>query len=94
MPGKMPTIHLIISGRVQGVNYRAATRDMANRLSLTGWVRNTPDGNVELTATGSDPHLQQLIAWCRRGPPLADVTAVNEERLPETSFTGFEIRRG
>jgi acylphosphatase len=90
----MPTVRLVIKGKVQGVNYRAATRDLANRLTITGWVRNTRDGEVELTATGPEPALQQLLAWCHHGPPLAVVTALSEERLPETSFAGFEIRRG
>ncbi|HLI92958.1 MAG TPA: acylphosphatase [Puia sp.] len=90
----MPTIHCVISGRVQGVNYRAATRDMASQLGLTGWVRNTLDGNVELTATGPEAALRKLIEWCRQGPPHAAVSNVSTERLPETPFTGFEIRRG
>ncbi|HLX66334.1 MAG TPA: acylphosphatase [Puia sp.] len=90
----MPTVHLIISGRVQGISYRAATRDFATRLALTGWVRNTPDGNVELTATGPEPALKQLIAWCHHGPPLAVVNDVSVQRVPETPFNGFEIRRG
>jgi acylphosphatase len=87
----MPTIHLTISGRVQGVSYRAAARDTATRLRLTGWVRNTHDGNVELTATGPEPALEQLIAWCRHGPPLAIVTDVSVERIPETTFNDFGI---
>jgi len=64
------------------------------RLSLTGWVRNTPEGQVELTATGPEAALQQLIAWCRHGPPIARVAGLTEERVAEESFGGFEIRRG
>jgi acylphosphatase len=90
----MPTIHLVMSGRVQGVNYRAATYDIATRLALTGWVRNTPDGNVELTATGPEPALKKLITWCHQGPPLAVVTDVSVQSVPETPFDGFEIRSG
>jgi acylphosphatase len=90
----MPTVHLLISGRVQGVNYRSAARDTAAHLALTGWVRNTRDGNVELTATGPEPALKQLITWCHQGPPLAVVTDVSVQRMPETPFDGFEIRRG
>jgi acylphosphatase len=89
----MPTLHITISGRVQGVNYRAATRDIATRLALTGWVRNTSDGNVELTAAGPEPALRQLITWCHQGPPYAAVTDVSVQRMPETTFSGFEIRR-
>jgi acylphosphatase len=87
------TVHLTISGRVQGVSYRAAARDTATRLCLTGWVRNTHDGNVELTATGPEPALKQFITWCHHGPPLAAVADVSVERIPETLFDGFEIRR-
>lgn len=90
----MPTVHLTISGRVQGVNYRAAARDTATRLALTGWVRNTPDGSVELTATGPEPALKQLITWCHHGPPHAVVADVSVQRLPETPFNDFGIRRG
>ena len=84
----------MISGRVQGVGYRAAARDTATSLLLTGWVRNTRDGNVELTATGPESALRQFITWCHHGPPLADITDVSVERLPETPFGSFEIRRG
>jgi acylphosphatase len=90
----MPTVHLAIRGLVQGVSYRAAAREFATRLALTGWVRNTREGNVELTATGPEPALKKLITWCHQGPPLADVTEVSVQRMPETRFDGFEIRRG
>jgi acylphosphatase len=90
----MPTVQITISGRVQGVNFRAATRDFAARLALTGWIRNTRDGNVELAATGPEPALKQLITWCHHGPPLAVVSDVSIKHVPETRFEGFEIRRG
>jgi acylphosphatase len=90
----MPTVHLVIRGLVQGVSYRAAARDFATRLAVSGWVRNTREGNVELTATGPEPALKKLITWCQQGPPLADVTEVSVHHMPETLFDGFEIRRG
>jgi acylphosphatase len=89
----MPTVHVVISGRVQGVSYRVAAREFAGRLALTGWVRNTREGNVELTATGPEHALKKLIAWCYQGPPMAFVTGVSIEHIPETPFDGFEIRR-
>ena len=85
----MSTVRVVITGRVQGVNYRAAARDMAIHLGLSGWVRNTPDGSVELAATGPEPALKKLISWCHKGPPLASVADVTTERLPETLFTGL-----
>lgn len=89
----MPTLHLLVKGVVQGVNYRASAREQAQQLALTGWVRNTPDGHVEITATGRDEALRQFTAWCRRGPALAHVTNVETQPLPETPFPDFSIRR-
>lgn len=69
-------LHLVVSGRVQGVAFRQATADEARRLGLAGWVRNLPDGRVEAVAEGARPALEGLLAYCRRGPPLARVDAV------------------
>lgn len=85
--------HLLISGRVQGVFYRANTRDEARRLGLTGWVRNLPDGRVEAVAEGEEEKLKRLIDWCHKGPPGAVVRGVEvhwEDFRGE--FTDFEIR--
>jgi len=90
----MPTIHLLIKGTVQGVNYRASAKDQAIRLRITGWVRNTPEGDVEITATGTPSALDQFTTWCRRGPTHATVTGVETNPLPETPFESFNIRRG
>jgi len=89
----MPTIHLIIKGRVQGVSYRFAAKETATNLSLTGWVKNTAEGNVEATVSGPEPALQQFIDWCRHGPPLASVSDVIVQHVPEISFDDFSIRR-
>ena len=90
----MPTIHLLIKGTVQGVNYRYSAKEQADRLSINGWVRNTPEGHVEITATGTPSALDRFTTWCRRGPSHATVTAVESTPLPETPFDSFQIRRG
>lgn len=90
----MPTVHLLVKGRVQGVSYRASAREEARRLSITGWVRNTPEGHVEITATGNDAALEAFTTWCRHGPAHARVTELITESLKETPFSGFSIRRG
>ena len=84
---------LKIVGRVQGVYFRASACQEAQSLGLAGWVRNCPDGSVELVAEGTRDNLEQLIAWCRRGPPGARVTEVSVQwQEPEQSFNGFVIR--
>ncbi len=65
--------HVIVSGLVQGVWFRASTRDVAVRLGLRGWVRNRPDGTVEAVFEGPRDRVEQAVAWCRRGPPAARV---------------------
>ena len=68
---------MLVAGGVQGVGYRAAAQDKARSLGLTGWVRNLPDGRVELVAEGPRTKLELLERWCWQGPPLARVTDVN-----------------
>lgn len=81
-----------VSGRVQGVGFRYATVDTAEALGVTGWVRNTHDGAVELVAEGTAARLQELIAWCWRGPAGARVSTVATRWLPSTGeFPGFRI---
>jgi acylphosphatase len=74
----MPLIarQLTIRGRVQGVGYRDAMVDAASAFRVTGWVRNRPDGTVEALVQGDADAVERLVAWCRRGPPAARVTAV------------------
>lgn len=67
----------IISGRVQGVFFRASTRDEALRLGLTGHAKNLADGSVEVVACGNDAGLAELERWLRLGPPLARVSRVD-----------------
>ena len=85
--------HLIISGVVQGVFYRGAAQRQARGLKLTGFVRNLPDGNVELIAEGEESALDRLVEWCKKGPLGARVEHVKIERKePEGRFSGFDIR--
>jgi acylphosphatase len=90
----MERLSLHIRGRVQGVSYRASARATATGLGLTGWVRNRTDGGVTLVAEGPRAQLDELLAWCRKGPTLARVDAVEPDWAPATGeFERFEIRR-
>lgn len=71
------TRHLRIFGRVQGVWYRESMRQEAERLGITGWVRNRLDGSVEAVAQGDAQAVEQLVKWCRRGPQQAQVTHID-----------------
>lgn len=89
----MRRIRAIVSGRVQGVSYRAATAREARRLGVVGWVRNCDDGSVELEAEGADDGIAALVAWCKHGPPAARVTGVAVDELaPAGTDRVFEIR--
>lgn len=83
---------LRITGRVQGVCYRAFVRQRARALGLSGWVRNRPDGSVEAVAEGSATAIEQLIQACKDGPPLARVKQVLAHAEPVEGLGLFEIR--
>lgn len=68
---------IIVTGRVQGVFYRAAACEKAQGMNLTGWVRNKSDGSVEIMAEGEKENIQSLIEWCRIGPPRASVRDIS-----------------
>ena len=72
-------LHAIVQGGVQGVNFRSATQAQARRLRLAGWVRNRPDGTVEVLAQGPRPALEQLLQFLHRGPSMASVTGVQAD---------------
>lgn len=84
-------IHCYVSGRVQGVWFRASTQEEAQRLHLTGWVRNLPDGRVEVFACGEKENVLQLHTWLAHGPRLAKVTEVIHEEHPWKIFEDFEV---
>jgi acylphosphatase len=85
----------LITGRVQGVNFRAATQRVARELGLAGWVQNRADGRVEWVAAGPGDQVDRLIEWSRRGPPAARVEAIDvhddpgDDELPHP----FAVRR-
>ena len=86
-------IHIFVFGMVQGVFFRANTADTARRLGVTGWVRNVPDGSVEVIAEGEKETLEQLLEWCKRGPSAAEVSKVDFEWLEGSDeFSDFRIR--
>jgi acylphosphatase len=86
-------VRALVRGIVQGVGYRAATRREATRLGLSGWVRNLPDGRVELEAEGPDAQVAALIAWCSRGPAGAMVDGVDSQAIPTRDDEhGFGVR--
>ena len=72
----MQRLHAYVEGKVQGVYFRATTRERAKELGLVGWVRNLPDGRVELVAVGDRAALDALAEFCHQGPPGARVTRV------------------
>ena len=85
--------HVVIAGRVQGVFFRASTGEKADELGLTGWVRNTRDGSVEAVFEGEEGAVDEMLAWCHKGPSLAKVTKVSVDIEPFIGeFTEFSIR--
>jgi acylphosphatase len=87
----MEVRHLVITGRVQGVWYRASMAQEAQRLGVTGWVRNRADGSVEAMVAGSPEQIAAIMNWARHGPPAAQVEHVAVE-LGSGEFDGFEQR--
>ena len=88
------TFHLRISGRVQGVGYRDALRTEAQSNGITGWVRNRRDGTVEAIVQGRPEAVEKVLAWARRGPPAARVTAVSAPAAQgeyDRPYRGFEM---
>lgn len=85
-------LKMVITGRVQGVYFRANTQKQAIKLNLNGYVRNLPDGAVEVVAQGEANAVQQLLSWCHRGPLLAKVESVSvQTQAPHHRYAAFEI---
>ena len=86
-------VHFLVSGRVQGVFFRMATKQQADLYGLSGWVCNRRDGRVEGVVAGASQRLDDFIAWLHRGPDLARVLKVELEEVEgEENYSGFEIR--
>jgi acylphosphatase len=90
----MPTVarHVRVTGRVQGVFFRAWTREQAQALGVNGWVRNCPDGRVEAHVEGEEGAVDRMIEKMRRGPPSARVEDVRTWDVDPCDFDAFEVR--
>ncbi len=87
----MSTLEIYISGKVQGVWYRANTRKKALQLGLSGKVENLPDGRVHIIASGVDEELAVFTSWCHQGEPPAIVEKVEVNKKPDQNLDGFSI---
>ncbi len=86
-------VHLYVEGFVQGVFFRSDTRDEARRLGVNGWVRNLPNGRVEVVGEGEENAVKELVNWCHKGPPGAKVSQVKvEHEQYQGEFSSFSIR--
>lgn len=84
---------ILVSGRVQGVFYRASTKAKADELGISGFVQNLPDGKVYIEAEGTDESLNEFKAWCAKGPPRAIVEQVEIKEGELRNFTSFQVSR-
>ncbi len=91
VPPIMKCARFIVSGRVQGVFFRASARDEAKRLAVNGHARNLPDGNVEVLACGAESALAMLERWLQIGPAAARVETVRREDLDAAPLSGFRV---
>ena len=83
--------HVVITGRVQGVWFRARTQEEAESLGVTGWVRNLPDGSVEAVFEGEVSAVAAVVKWCGKGPPHAIVDSVSALDESPQGLTGFHV---
>jgi acylphosphatase len=87
------TVHVFIKGKVQGVFFRANTKEQAEKRNISGWVKNTSDGRVEAVFQGDDSSVDDLIEWCHQGPSMSKVSDVTVESIDtDELFDGFSIR--
>ena len=85
--------HVLVSGRVQGVGFRWHARETAERLGLAGWVKNLPDGRVELWLEGREQAVEAMLVWLGRGPPAAHVKNLEVVERASEGLTSFAVRR-
>jgi len=89
----MKTVHLEISGKVQGVFFRASAQEIAKLHKISGWIRNTHDKKVEALITGADEDIQKFIEWCKEGPDKAMVEHITITNVALQTFNKFEVIR-
>ncbi len=91
----MAKVHkeIIVQGKVQGVFFRASTKQTADTLGIAGQVRNLPDGSVWIAAESDEATMEAFIAWCRQGPPKAEVSGLKLRDAPLQHYEGFEVVR-
>ena len=87
----MKCVHLIVSGRVQGVNFRYYTKKKTLELGLKGYAKNLENGNVEIVAEGDEEKIKELIDFIKKGPGIASVTGIQVEHKQPENFKTFEI---
>ena len=87
----MRTIHIRISGKVQGVFFRASAKEIADKLKITGWVKNTPEGDVEIMAEGVPDNIEKFIQWCKKGPSNAVVSHLDFIEAEPANLGKFRI---
>ncbi len=86
-------VHVVISGKVQGVWFRVNTKQKAEQLGVTGWVKNREDGRVEAIFEGEEKYVKEMLEWCQNGPPLAKVDNVDiEKNLNTDQYEDFTIK--
>ncbi len=85
-------LEVVVTGRVQGVFFRAAMRERAERLGVSGWVRNESDGSVRAHLEGAGAALEELLGWCASGPPAARVEEVTQRAAEVSGADSFEVR--
>ncbi len=84
--------HVFVSGKVQGVGFRASTMNKASELGISGWVRNLDDGRVEAVFEGSPEDVDRIVEWCKRGPETASVDNLKVNEEEPRNLTVFEIK--
>ena len=89
----MKALKINVSGKVQGVFFRASAREAAEKLSIKGFAQNQPDGSVLIEAAGEEENLKQFIDWCKQGPPRAEVSNLDVQESELKNFDRFEIKR-
>ena len=87
----MKCTHLIVSGRVQGVFFRANVKGKALQLGLKGYAKNLPDGNVEVVAEGNEEKIKELVDFIKKGPGIASVTGIQAKHKEPENFKNFEV---